>query len=194
MPSLVDSFGLTAWLDALPGYNSSLGVDQLLELSRNLVESKNYYWRGCAFPGRANTLFGPFQTFEDQFSVDPGSWLTIINSYYSAPGAGQLPADQSGFKLQLYDAGAKTPLLIRSFAQHGTISGEMALATPGGTVQPYFGPGFLQSPLVICEPGQITAQITNLAAVQAEIQLLLVFAVPVTRVSLNQREVMQRAS
>ena len=187
--SWVDSYERTAWLDALPAYNSSLGVDQLLELSRQIVISDSYYWRGCAFPGRANTILGPYQTFEDQFSVDPGSWLILVNSYFASIGA--IP-DAAGFKLQLFDAGARTPLFLRSFAHQGPSTGEMAPIAPGGVPQPVFGPGFLQSPLCICHPGQITAQITNMAAVAAEIQLMLVFAVPVNSTSLAQEEVSTR--
>ena len=188
MLSLEASYGKTAWLDSLPAYDQSLGVDQLLELSRKVLEGDNHYWRGCAFPDRDHTRFVAYQTYEDQFSVDPGSWLMSMTAYCNSLPENQAPPDNSGFKLQLYDAGAKTPLMIRTFAQHSTIAGSMAPVTPGGVAQPCFGPGFLQSPLVICDPGQITVQITNLANMSADIQLLLVFAVPVNRTSVSQNE------
>lgn len=163
---------------ALTDYLDELAIYQhiepgCLDMLKMIVRSNNYYWKGYATPTGGNVALGALASFEDHVSVEPGSYITMIQGYCS---------NAAGFKFQIFDEGAKSYMYSRTWPIHYDVTGS-EVATAG--VVP-FGPYILQSPMVILDPGLLTVEITNLAAMAANIQLLLCLAVPVTRSSLGQ--------
>ena len=176
----------TAWLDAQPAYDTWEGGISRLDLLRLIQQSANYLWKGYAIPAGTDTSFPPLGNFETQISVPPGAWLTMINGHRIAHPENQAPADNSGFMLQVWDTGAKTPFFLRTYAFHSGVTGLYTANMPAGENVPKGG-GILESPLVVCRPGQITVQITNLASQTCDIQMLFVFAVPIDPQSMEQQ-------
>ena len=154
-----------------------LGTERL-DLWKKIIDSDNYYWKGYATPIGADINFAARQSFEDNISVEPGSYLTSINGWSS-----DVQGNIAGFKFQIYDKGAKTYLYSRTWPFSSTVVGSGVAAAAGLP----FGQQIMDGPLVVLDPGLLTIQITNLDTVATTIQLLFAFAVPVTRASLNQQ-------
>ena len=177
MPAYTD----VAWINALPGYDSSLGVSSSLDWLRKIQESGNYQWHGYGFPTPGNDLIGALDTYNGQLSINPGTYLTSISAWTS----GLDTQVDDGFKFQIYDEGAKSYVFARTFAKDVIASGnENAI---GGVIP--FGPHFLQSPIVIVDPGRLHIEITNLRAFETRIQLLICAAVPISDMSYGQQGV-----
>jgi hypothetical protein len=169
----------TAFLDNLPAYNLHSGVDRMLDLSRLVIDSDNYYWSGVAFPNRDNTAFGPGATFAGNVAIQPYSYITSLTVF----------SDQvEGFKLRIYEKGSKSDIFGGQFCFDTICGSVMEAVFPGATpADTPFGPHFLISPFIVLPPGSLQIEITNLNQVVdgAVIQIMLSCAVPVTDKSLN---------
>lgn len=172
----------TTTLDRLPGYDTSHGASALLELARKVQLSENYFYQGIPSPRGNEWQLAGLASFEDRVTVDAGSYLMSIC------GASYAVADLTlaqPFKVQMFDVGAKTSLFSRTFALGTTFCGELGDSTAALPLGPYY----LMGPLVVLYPGALNIQITNLSTIPCFIQMLLNFAVPITRRALGQHEV-----
>lgn len=158
------------YLDTLPAYDLNENIAGMLDLSRAVELSEEYYWLGKPTPTSGLTTIEGRGTLEDHITVDPGSLVMAISGFSSQP---------QGYQIQLYDEGARQFIFGRTFCKSQLADGAMNGDEP-------FGPYYLLSPWFVLEPGQIKVQITNLSSNSAIIQSLLALVVPISRRSYNQ--------
>lgn len=176
-----DSNYPSAYLDALPAYNLNAGVDTMLDLAREILTVDNYYFLGVAFPTGTDILIPANGTFVGNVSVEPLSYVTMITGFSDQP---------SGFKLRIYDKGAKADIIDRQFISSRNIASQMEGVFPGVTpADTPFGPYMLISPFIVLNPGSLQIEITNLSLLAANIQILLGCAIPVTDRSINIKDI-----
>lgn len=167
------------YLDYLPAYNLSAGLDRLLEVSRVILEDGGYQWRGYAFPLGADILIGARATFTGNIPIIPNSYLISITGYSS---------QALGFNVRIFDKGARADIIERQFDYGLDLASNMEdQFTPAVTPEDApFGPNYMLSPLIFLPPGSLQIEIVNLAAAAANIQILLGMAVPITSRALQQ--------
>lgn len=180
------------YLDNLSVYGLNAGVDQLLDLSRQIEESQDYYWQNITFPSTPDADILPLQTYSGVVTLP--SLAFLINMTGSAiiaadtTGGGTIGAYAPyGFKLRIYDKGGKIDTFINSqFARKQGVCPNLVTETDSGT-PPTFGPYFLQSPMVVLQPGALQLEITNLDPLNNVVcQLSLSLAIPVNLQSANE--------
>ncbi len=170
----------TAFLNSLPGYNLHAGVDEMLDLARELQTSDKYFYQGVPFPRSTDTTIAANQTANGTISIPPFSYLTSI-SYYD----NQL----AGVKVRLFDKGSRTDIIYGQYALDRVVASNLQLTYGVGTSPTEFGPMFLMSPLVIMPPGVLQWEIVSLAAIPSVVQFLLNFAVPVNAQSIAKQQI-----
>jgi hypothetical protein len=189
---------LSDYLDKLPGYDGSWNQIPLLNISRKVWNSENYYYYGIPFPTGPDIFFNQpgsgnvFQTFSGDITIPPFSILTSIQ-FFSAGTNGTVL--NSGFKLRVYDKGGKVDLIQKQFALVNGTASEM-LGNISGNIQPGqddpFGPGYLLGELFVMPPGVLSIEITDLSGIGNNmIQILLNFACPLTSQGTNTQDIQE---
>lgn len=189
--SLVAPYDNLTFLDKLPGYDSSVGVIEQLDLVRVIQRSGNYYWMGLALPNGADTLVPGGVSVSGSLQVPAGSYITSIQTY------NDFVANPSGFKLNLYDKGTKANFfygdymldrLAGSNMQLQVGDGQFTPSDPGSNLDSPFGPQYRMAPIIVTDPGVIGWEITNQGN-DAQIQVLVCLAVPINQQTIGQRVV-----
>jgi hypothetical protein len=89
-------------LDSVAVYRARFaGASPVDPLRRILAAGSKYHWRGLVSPDTNNQLVPARGTFSDQFTVAPGSLITMITGYSVQP---------EGFQVQITDKGSKQTL------------------------------------------------------------------------------------
>src|SRR5579871_3354157 len=177
-------YSLTEYLENLPAYTLNAGVDQLLDLARQIEDSQSYYWQPTCFPSSQDAELPPLGTFSGVITVPSLAYVVAItaSSIIAAdtPGPGTPGADSLlGFKARIYDKGGKIDTFINStFARKFGVFTNLEVE-PNTSTPPTQGPYFLQTPMVVIEPGALQLEITNLEPADSVIaQIVLHLAVP----------------
>ncbi len=180
-------------INNLPAYDGSVGVDEMLDLVREIQQSGNYYWVGVVFPGSNDILASGGVTLSGTIPLPSGTYVTSIqfyNDYVTNP---------KGFILKLYDKGTKASIFYGDYALAGTVASNMQEQvgvsnsnppTDGGSnLDNPFGPNYLMSPFIITPPGILGWELTSKGDVetQANMQVMLACAVPITAASINAK-------
>ena len=172
-------YDVNTLLNTLSGYDSSQGSSELLDLSRSINESGNYFWTGAVFPAIAQVpvfRVPALNTINGSIQLPPGTFVVSISHKSDMP---------EGIKFKLYDKGTKASIFYGDYALASLVAGneiELPLNEP-------FGPGYLLSPFIITPPGVLNWELTNLSGESALIQVLCSCAVPINNQSLNTREI-----
>lgn len=156
-----------SFINSLSGYNANSGLDELLDLTRVIQESGNYFFQGVSFP-TGNLIVPAQSTVNGSLQIPAGSYITSIGHYFNPT------VNPEGFKVRLYDKGTKASIFYGEYAHISLIS------APGNPV------GFVQSPFIITPPGILGWEIVNLSTVDAMIQVLLCCAIPISQQSVGQ--------
>jgi len=99
-----------------------------------------------------------------------------------------------GFKIRIYDKGAKTELFYNKFARDVTASSPMGQSDPNNPdptspqeqeIRQALSPRFMTSPMIVLPPGTLQIEITNLSPYNNLIQILFNFAIPLGNKSTN---------
>lgn len=173
-------YDVTAQLNAMSLYDTCEGLDSYLDLARELILSNRYFYQGIPFPiipEGAVTNIAPFATISGTITIPPYSFVVSITHYSAQP---------EGFKISIYDKGAKTDLFYNKFAKDVTASSPMGFGDPHpATISTEAldvfnaqGPRFMTSPLIVLPPGTFQIEITNLSPLDNLVQVLFNFAVP----------------
>jgi hypothetical protein len=186
-------YGINDYLNNLGAYTLNEGVDQLLDMAREIEESQGYYWQGVVFPSALDSLFTPLSTFSGVITIPAQAFLVSISAHSIVPGSGSgegaiaSAADPFGFKFRIYDKGGKIDSFINStFLRKVGAIGNMDVDPLTGT-PPTIGPTFLQSPMVVLDPGALQMDVTSLNPNNnTVIQILMSMAIPVNRSSANE--------
>lgn len=175
-------FSLDQYLDNLGAYNTCAGNDLTLELARMLALcGTNFVTLFRSVPngvgGAADLVFTPRQTKRSTVNVPPGSFLAQVTAIALTDVDNPVAtADPAIFAFNVYDRGAHM-----SIAQGGKVNGSILAANFINVVQDTpAGAYFPRAPIAVSPPGQLTVEITSLAAVNITAQVLLAFAVPNT--------------
>lgn len=182
MPQQVTGYGptfpgsKTSFLDSLGAYNASRGQNRQLDQCRLFARvNPGYFHKGYVFPRPEFAVVGSLATVEDTITIPPNSYLLYITG-----GIGTEDADAgAGFDFQIYDKGANAYLGLNDLNFWRTTTGDMRETVPGVDGEPT-GPWFLTAPYCVTPPGQLNLSLTNLATTEVFMQMLLLFAVPVT--------------
>lgn len=178
------------YLNKLTGYDANAGVDTLLDVTRDIWDSENYYFLGVPFPTGPDIFFNApgtgfvNQTFSGDIQVPPFSILTKITYFSQQPetDGGQNPAGNRPFKIRIYDSGAKNDMIHKQFTLVPNVASAMR-GTRTGVILPRndeFGPYYLLELMTIMPPGSLHVEITDLSGVANNIiQVLFAFAVPI---------------
>lgn len=150
-------------LDALAIYRGRFMGRALTDPLRPFIYSRRHNWRGYVAPDTANQTIAARGTFEDQFSVTPGSFLLMISSLSDQP---------EGFRWLITDKGTKQTV-TSEYGRHLAESGGLGSKFPTRPL-----PFILPSPWTVSKAGLVMVQITNLSAVANNINLFLTFAEP----------------
>jgi hypothetical protein len=167
-------------------YDTSKGLDELLDLVRNIQESGNYYWQGISFPDSSNLVLASGVTINGTIQVPPGTYVTSIN-YYTGNVATFVQG--AGVKIKLYDKGTKASI----FYGDGDKSldrdcmSNMQIKYGAGNTEPPFGPGYLMSPFIITPPGILGWELVSQAmdGTSQIVQVMLNCAVPINKQSIG---------
>lgn len=174
--SINHPYSCNQFLDQLQAYNCNSGVDQLLDLTREIQQSGNYYYQGLVFPNLHTTpVVGAQVTINGTAIIPPGSYVVGMSAY------SQLGA---GFRLKIFDKGTKASIFYGDYALQSAVAGKFQ---DGGGTNPNVpeGSGLLVSPFIITGPGVIGWEIVNQATADNRIQVLLDCAVPITNRSIG---------
>lgn len=161
---------LTDYLNSSPLYASESG-DIQLELANKVYNSGDYFYQGIAAPigSRADLTLGARDSYEAALTIPEGSYLVSITAYSE---------QEAGFKFSMFDKGAKTYMIEKQLGYWRTQAGVMIAEASNGNG---LGPYWLESPLIVMPPGALQIQITNLSANANMLQVMMGFAVPVSR-------------
>ena len=196
--------GALEFLEKLPGYDSSVGVIEQLELAKQIQQSGKYYWQGIPFPNQDNWWVPGGETISGSIQVPAGSYITSIQVYNDYTGEAPPPESEelgnpAGFKLNLYDKGSKAYLYYGDFMLNLLAGSDMQQfagsnesvtpSDPGMNDDRPFGPGYFQGPFIVTNPGIIGWELVNVGTVDAIMQVLLCFAIPINPVSIGQRRI-----
>jgi hypothetical protein len=185
--------GALEFLEKLPGYDSSSGVIEQLELAKQIQQSGKYYWQGIPFPNQDNWLVAAGDTVSGSIQVPVGSYITSIQVY------NDYDANPAGFKLNLFDKGSKAYLYYGDYMLNLLAGSDMQLfagsnesvgpSDPGMNSDIPFGPGYFQGPFIVTNPGIIGWELVNAGVSDAIMQVLMCLAVPINPVSIGQRRI-----
>jgi hypothetical protein len=189
----------TAYLDEFPAYNTCFGNIQRLNQLRKIIDSFNYAPYSLAFPfgPTSGLVFGAMATKEGSLQIPPGSFLLGISGICLTDVTNPFSGRTGSFRFSVTDKGSGLGLTERGFVFYRNLSGGGLAALPmngpsnvtanfseyfrGGIAQVYW----LDSPLVITNPGQVQVAMTNLLGSSLTAQMALHFAYPVNNVSVN---------
>lgn len=146
-----------------PVYWARFGGASLLDPLLPFVDGGDYVWRGYRIPDANREQFSARQQIEDQISVVPGSFLTMLSAQSNA-----FPND---FYAEILDKGSGQSLTSDKFRYMAATGGPAGLKFPNRPL-----PLILSEPWVITAPGLLTVRVTNLSANPNNICLLLVIA------------------
>jgi hypothetical protein len=172
--SLDAPYDANQFWDNLGAYNGNTGVDEMLDLVREIQTSDNYFSLLVAFPHE--TTVGALQTMNGSVQIPEGSYITSI-SQYSDPNT-----NPEGFNLMLYDKGTKVSIFYGDYCKSNLVAGSMLVTQSNRPV----GPNMLLSPFIITRPGVLGWEIVNRSESDAILQVCLAVAVPVNRRTTNQ--------
>lgn len=194
---------LSAYLNTLPGYDTSWNQIPLLNISRKVWDADNYYYYGVPFPVGPDIFFNQpgsnnvFQTFSGDITVPPFSILTSVQwiSVGSEAEKYNYGLTNSNFKIRIYDKGGKVDMIQKQFGYVDVIASEMEGVFSGlimpGQDDP-FGPGYLTGEAFVMPPGVLTIEITDLTGIVNNIiQVLLNFASPLTAQGTNTQDIQE---
>ena len=176
---LLMPFDIESAVESLPVYCGSEQQASVIKyLTRFLEGGYHLEVRACPSTlqqGNSNVIAAN-QQYEDQISIEAGSFLTMIGGRSTA---GSI---NPGFRVNVYDAGAQVSL-TNGFIHSGSISGRIDYdpnnpIIDGATLTQNRAMFILPAPLAISSPGQLNIQIVNLATVTATIEMAFYFAVP----------------
>lgn len=186
------------YLNALPAYDTCPGNYSRLDQLRKITESFNYAPYSLAFPFGPTTglVFGALATKEGSLQIPAGSFLLGISGCCYTNFTNPATNQSGSFRFSVTDKGSGLGLTERGFVFYRNLSGE------SGGVFPVNGPSnqssvtpfaenrgaqvyWLDSPLVITNPGQVQVAMTNLLGSSLTAQIALHFAYPVNNVSVN---------
>jgi len=174
-------------------YDVWKGLDQLLDLAREVQWSGNYYWQGIAFPDtngfpQSNDLvFLPGQTKSGSIQVPSGSYIVALN-FAALDSVTLLPG--AGIKIKLFDKGTKASIFYGDFAIAQTVMSTMQLRFGAGNDTPdVFGAGYLMAPFIVTDPGVVGWEITSIdnAGNDQVVQVMMSTAVPINKQSIGTR-------
>jgi len=146
-----------------PVFWARFGGASLIDPLLPFVDGSDYVWRGHRVPDANREQFSARQQSEDQISVVPGSFLTMISAQSSA-----FPND---FYAEIIDKGSGQSLTSDKFRYMAATGGPNGIKFPNRPL-----PLILSEPWVITDPGLLTVRITNLATAANNICLFLVIA------------------
>lgn len=177
----VFEYPVDEYINQLQPYKNRPGLQRLLELPRKIWKSNAYIYHSQAVPrgGAADLLFTAYQTRDFAMTVPPGSYCTMIGRWYD---------QDEGYKFNVSDKGGKVYLVDNDLMLGNLGGGEFiadATNPPVQTGSAPFGLRMLDSPFIVCEPGQLTIEITSLSASEQNLQLYMAFAVPISNQTLN---------
>lgn len=179
-------YDVVATLNAHPVYGLSEGLDIYLDLGREIILSDNYYYQAIPFPiipdGQIYSV-AAYATMSGSINVPAFAYLTMLTHYTQQP---------EGFRIRVYDKGAKTDLYYNQFAKDIQASAQMSpdprpatTSTEEINAGEIIGPRFLISPFISLPPGTLQLEMTNLAPVNNLCQILFHFAIPFSSKSVN---------
>jgi hypothetical protein len=171
------------YLNSLPAYYNSPTSSVLLDLARKINLAGNYTYRGICLPSGGEDVIAAYQSYEGQLALEPGTWITQINGYWSNMDDIRQAPNTGGFKLQIYDQGAKASVFARTFGTGDDLGYLPQLASVGWGPNIPRGSYNLLSPLTILSPGNLVVQVTNMSSVAQTIQVYFACAVPMTTTS-----------
>lgn len=175
--------GGSQFLNQLPAYNCNQGVDTMLDLSRHVQQSGNYYYEGLVFPNVKMTPTVPgLGTINGVVVIPAGSYVTAISGICYTVEGDVFSLTNAGFNLKLYDKGSKASVFYGDYAQKDTVAG--GFQTPVQDTP--LGPFLLKEPLIITGPGVLGWEIVNRNALPCMLQVLIDCAVPINSRSIQQ--------
>ena len=182
--------GALQFIQNLSPYDCSTGLDEMLDLTREIQESGAYFWQGVAIPNSQDTTVPALGTINGTAVLPEGSYITAINYF------GDKVVNPEGFKFKLYDEGTKASIFYGEYALERIIASNMQIVYGVGDDNPPsdagmngdnpFGQGLLMSPFIVTKPGKTGWEIVNQSSVDAVIQLMLCAAVPANKRTASQ--------
>lgn len=176
------------FLETLPGYDSSTGVIDQLDIVKEIQASGNYYFMGYVFPSPDAINIPALGDVTGSMQLIPGTFVLAVN-YYADYNASPL-----GVMLNLWDKGSNSSLFYGDYALDRIVASNMQLqvgqgasnppSDPGSNADNPFGSGYQLSPFLVTPPGVITWEVVNLGT-QRNIQAMLSCAVPINNRSVG---------
>lgn len=149
-------------LDAVAIYRSRCAGASPVDPLYKFLDS-GYGWRAFGIPDSAHQTLAPRASFEDQISIEAGSFLVMVSSVSDQP---------EGFRWQLTDKGSKQ-MISSDYVRHGAGSGAGPVAgSLAGRPLPFIVPGNW----VVSAPGLLTVQLTNMSPNANNVNLFFQFA------------------
>lgn len=173
------------YLNNLPVYTANAGVDSLLDQAREFSDSDNYYFQGVPFPGAADIVIPARTTFGGVITVPALCYVTSITG--DCFKTSDPTAATNGFQFRIYDKGARLDSIINAqYVRNTMVAPAMRRAAGALFNSRPIGPGMLQSPFVVLQPGSLQMEVTNLSTFDCSIQLMLALAVPINPMSASE--------
>ena len=189
--NLQDPYSLSTWYDVNGMYDLNAGTDMQLDLTRHILDSDAYMFKGVTFPKGDDIYIPSQQSFSGTINLIPYSYILGLTGW---------SGNANAFTLRIYDRGAQTDLFYGQFSWYPTVLSNMqggpnmGTSINQGVQNKPFTPHFFRSPLVVLPPGILQLQLTNVANpdfFQGGIaQLLFMLAVPKSTVSMANQKIL----
>ena len=189
--NLQDPYSLSTWYDVNGMYDLNAGTDMQLDLTRHILDSDAYMFKGVTFPKGDDIYIPSQQSFSGTINLIPYSYILGLTGW---------SGNANAFTLRIYDRGAQTDLFYGQFSWYPTVLSNMqggpnmVTSINQGVQNKPFTPHFFRSPLVVLPPGILQLQLTNVANpdfFQGGIaQLLFMLAVPKSTVSMANQKIL----
>ena len=173
----------TDFIDSKAVYASNEGTDNLLDLSRKIINAGNYYPSIMGWPiGPLSALTIPaLGTLEGSIQV-PAKSILVSLSIYTRRTAGGVVGDL--MRVTISDKGSSLGITAAPGTLAALYMSRMDVDTTLVPGDP-FGPGYLIDPIYITDPGQVQITIANTMAFDNIVQIAMSFAVPINNLSVN---------
>src|SRR5271156_4125204 len=74
------SYSINEFINNLGAYTLSQGLDEMLDLARQIEETQNYYWLGFPFPSTSDQPLDPLETFSGTITLPSLAYLVNITA------------------------------------------------------------------------------------------------------------------
>ena len=164
------------FLDNLPAYNVYAGVDRLLDVSREVVTSHEYYPLIVPWPQAQNINIPARGQLSGALIIPKDSILVAITGWSDNGVSPNVTGNQ--FMLRVFDNVTGNDVFNGTWGWGVNVSPPMEGDLPSSPTPTVFGPYYLSDPYIVLGENSLQATVLNAIGLASNIQVAFHFVVP----------------